>query len=346
MESMKTNLRQILRPVLEIRTVRKVLESKFLYRNFKEDARLFKKYAAAFEADAFKNKEANLILHYHALEKGMLFDKMKPGFGEYRIRKLHTILSDPEIIKNSSKSQVRVGYQVICRYYELHKEIKYDLKSLFSEEQYTFYKSVLREGYTEEFRAVLEWKKDQFYKDVHSDFINFAYSRKSVRSFTGEYIDEDLIRKVIELANTAPSVCNRQATNVYLIQDKSKIERILEIQGGFSGYEQNVNQLLIVTNDRRYYYTIGERNQLYIDGGIYLMNLLYALHYYKIGNCPANWGKNIKEEQPINDVVSIPLSEKIICIVPIGVVPNHFRTTLSQRRSVSENFIVVDAEIR
>lgn len=344
MESLKTNLREILRPVLDIRGVRKVLESNFLYRNFKEDARLFKKYSAAFNDVNFKNKEANLILHYHALEKGMLFDEVRPGFGEYRIKNLHTILYDPEIIKNSSKSQVRVGYQVMCQYYELHKEMKYNLESLFSDEQYLFYKSILREDYTDEFRAVLDWTRDEFYKDVHSDFINFAYSRKSVRNFTGEYIDEVLIHKVIKLANTAPSVCNRQATNVYLIQDKSKIKRILEVQGGFTGYEQNVNQLLIVTNDRRYYYTIGERNQLYIDGGIYLMNLLYALHYYKIGNCPANWGKNIKEEQPIYDIVSIPMSEKIICIVPIGVVPHHFRTTLSQRRLVSENLIVVDAE--
>ncbi|WP_270088420.1 nitroreductase family protein [Sphingobacterium sp. SYP-B4668] len=346
METFTTYLRELLRPILEINSIRKALESRFLFRNFKEDARLYQKYAAAFDADKFKNKEAHLILHYHSLEKGMLFNKMKGGFGAYRLKKLHAILTDPEIILNRSKSQVRVGYQVMCQYYELHRQAGYDLEDLFTYAQYNFYKSILGEDYTAAFRGVLEWTKDQFYTHVDSNFADFARSRKSVRNFTGEYIAEEVIRKVVELANTAPSVCNRQASNVYLIQDKIQIERILAVQGGFAGYEQHVSQLLIVTNDRRYYYTIGERNQLYIDGGLYLMNLLYALHYYRIGNCPANWGKNIKEELPINAVVSIPPSEKIICIVPIGVVPYQFKTTLSQRRVVSENLIVVDTDTK
>lgn len=344
METLKIYLRKFLRPVLAISSIQKKLESRFLFRNFNEDARLYKKYAAAFDANEFKNKEAHLILHYHSLEKGMLFNKMKLGFGAYRLQNLHRILTDPEIVANRNRSQVKVGYQVMCQYYELHRQAGYELKEAFTDAQYDFYKSVLKDDYTEAFRGTLQWTKDHFYTDVASDFLKFAHSRKSVRNFTGAYIAEEVIRKVVELANTAPSVCNRQASNVYLIQDKNKIKRILEIQGGFAGYEQHVSQLLIVTNDRRYYYTIGERNQLYIDGGLYLMNLLYALHYYKVGNCPANWGKNIKEELPITDVLSIPASEKIICIVPIGVVPQEFKTTLSQRRLVSENLIVVDTD--
>lgn len=134
-------------------------------------------------------------------------------------------------------------------------------------------------------------------------------------------------------------MCNRQASNVYIVEDKIKIDAILKIQAGFAGYTKNVNQLLIVTNDRKYYYTIGERNQLYIDGGIYVMNLLYALHYYEIGNCPANWGKTKKDEKQLSEVISIPESEKIMCLIPIGELNDNFKTTLSQRRAVVENFI-------
>src|SRR5690606_473096 len=112
--------------------------------------------------------------------------------------------------------------------------------------------------------------------------------------------------------------------------------KALDIQGGFKGYSENVSQLLIVTNDRKYYYTIGERNQLYIDGGIFLMNLLYSLHFYKIAHCPANWGKEIRDEDRLNKVIAFPESEKIICMIPIGIAVNQFKVTLSKRRNLSE----------
>ncbi|MBE8712359.1 nitroreductase [Sphingobacterium sp. KB22] len=339
---MKNLIRKILRPVLEIDGVKSYLLQRLLFRNYKEDAKLYREFAVAFNNNGIKNKEANLILNYHSLEKGLLFKDTKKGFGEYRIKNLHKILKDPEIVNNIDRSQIRVGYQVMCQYYEVHQKLNYNIDNVYTIEQYNFYKSVLDASYSTAFTGVIEFDKETFYKDVKSDFEKFAFSRKSVRNFTGEKIDVDRLRRAMVLANSAPSVCNRQASNVYLIEDKKKIDKILEIQAGFSGYTEHVSQLLILTNDRNYYYTVGERNQLFIDGGLFLMNLLYALHYYQIGNCPANWGKTIKEESPIQDVISLPKSEKIICILPIGVVDPEFKTTLSLRRTIDENFIVLD----
>jgi nitroreductase len=342
MEQIKEILRKLLRPLLEKQSVKNYLFKRLLDNNFKEDARLYKAYSVAFNTSGIKNKEADLILNYHSLEKGMLFQTMKKGFGEYRVRNLHRILNDPEIIKGVDRSQIRVGYQVMCQYYEIHQQLGFDLAELYTSEQYSFYKSVLSKSYSSDFSGVVNWTKDNFYVNGDADFRSFAFSRKSVRDFTGEKVAKDTLKEVIRLANTAPSVCNRQASNVYLVEDKKKIDRILAIQGGFSGYTENVSQLLILTNDRRYYYTVGERSQLFIDGGLYLMNLLYALHFYKIGNCPANWGKTVKEEAPLDTVIDIPKSEKIICLIPIGVVQDEFRTTLSLRRPDTENFIIID----
>jgi nitroreductase len=311
----------------------------YLILNYIEDWRLFKKYSIVFHKNDFKNKEADLILNYHSLEKGMLFSEMKKSFAPHRVTKLHQILKDKEIVANSNLSQVKVGYQVMCKYYELHKNKGYNISEIFNEEQYQFYKNILSENYSAEFSGILNWSKSKFFENSSKDFKDFANSRKSTREFTGEKIPDDILYNVIKLANTAPSVCNRQASNVYIVEDKRKIDEILKIQSGFAGYTKNVNQLLIVTNDRKYYYTIGERNQFYIDGGIYVMNLLYALHYYKIGNCPANWGKTSKDEKQLAKVITIPESEKIMCLIPIGELNNDFSTTLSKRRDVVENFI-------
>ncbi|WP_239992742.1 nitroreductase family protein [Photobacterium phosphoreum] len=108
-----------------------------------------------------------------------------------------------------------------------------------------------------------------------------------------------------------------------------------------NGYTENITQLLILTVDRNYFYSIGERNQLYVDGGMFLMNLLYSLHYYKIATCPANWGKTVKEEMKLDKIIDIPDSEKIICIIAIGIAEDTFKVTLSKRRDLEEVYRII-----
>ena len=341
LEKIKKILRPIYVPIIDYKSSF-LYKISYLFYNYLIDFKLYAIHSITFRKNNLKNKEADLILNYHSIEKGMLFKNMKKGFAEYRIRNLHKILTDPEIIQNVKKSQIRIGYQVVCKYYEIHQNLNYSIEYFYTSKQYDFYKKILAEQYQFSFEGVLNWNKNDFSDSTKKNFKEFAHSRKSVRDFTGEKIDLDLIRSVVELANTAPSVCNRQASNVYLIEDKEKIDKILKIQAGFTGYSKNVSQLLILTNDRKYYYTVGERYQFYIDGGLYLMNLLYALHYYGVGNCPANWGKTIKEEIAIRKVIDIPISEQIICLVPIGELKEQFRSTLSERRSISENFKILN----
>ncbi len=342
MSAIKNLIRKILSPILHNRNVENILKKRYLFRNYRDDAEKFHQYASAFNENDILNKEANLILNYHSLEKGMLFNKMKSGYGAYRINNLHKLLADPDVIDNIDRSQIRVAYEVMCKYYELQTFLGYEIEALFSKQQYEAYKSILGKLYNPEFEGVLHWNRSDFYKDIKSDFSKFSNSRKSVRNFTGELVEKRILEQVVELANNAPSVCNRQASKVYILEDKTKIDKVLKIQDGFNGYTGNVRQLIILTNDRRYYYTTGERNQLFIDGGIYLLNLLYALHYFHVANCPANWAKTTKEELPIYDVLDLPKSEKIICLIPIGVSTEEFRTTLSKRRTVDENLFFIN----
>lgn len=339
-EKIKKILRPLYVPLIDYKSSF-LFKISHLFYNYLIDFKLYATNSIVFRKIDFKNKEADLILNYHSIEKGMLFKNMKKGFAEYRIRNLHKILRDPEIIQNVKKSQIRIGYQVVCKYYEIHQNLNYNIEHFYTSEQYDFYKKVLADSYQFSFDGILNWNKNDFLDSTKKNFKEFAQSRKSVRDFTGEKIDLDLIQSVVELANTAPSVCNRQASNVYLVDDKEKIDSILKIQAGFTGYSKNVSQLLLLTNDRKYYYTVGERYQFYIDGGLYLMNLLYSLHFYGIGNCPANWGKTINEDKALRKIIDIPISEQIICLVPIGILKDEFRTTLSERRSLNENFKII-----
>lgn len=309
--------------------------------NYFQDLKLFYIHSNIFRIDSLEKIEATIILDYHSIEKGLLFKDMKPRFAEYRIKNLHINLNKDIIRSNINLSQINVAYQIMCEYYELHQKISFDISDYFTLEQYMFYKDSLKQSYSAIFKGAIDYQKEDFYKHNQQDFEIFSHSRKSIRNFTGEKIDVSIIKKAIKLSLNAPSVCNRQSSKVYLLENKSLIDKVLNIQGGMAGYTKNIHQLLILTTDRSYFYTVGERNQMFIDGGLFLMNLLYSLHFYKIANCPANWGKTVKEERMLEKYIKIPESEKIICMIPIGIAEENFRVALSRRRNVNEMFEII-----
>lgn len=304
--------------------------------NYINDFNLYRKYSTTFSVKGFENKESILILNYHGIEKGLLHEKIKPKFAKNRIKIINDLFDDNDILSRINESQVFIGCKIAMEYYDLHKKMEIDISDYFTEEQYLKYlkltKTIVNHDF---FSGVNKLDFKEFYAD-QTDFYHFSHSRKSIRSFTGEKIKFDTLKKVIELSNNAPSVCNRQASKVYLVEDKQKINECLKIQGGFTGFSQNVTQLLILTTDRSYFYLTGERNQLYIDGGIYLLNLLYALHFYKIAACPANWGKDFAEDNKVRKLIDIPKSEQVICMIPIGIAQEKISFTLSYRRTVDE----------
>ncbi|MFV5693023.1 nitroreductase family protein [Flavobacterium sp. LT1R49] len=317
------------------------LKKRTLTLNYFQDLKLFYIHSNAFRIDSLEKIEAIIILDYHSIEKGLLFKNMKPGFAEYRIKNLHQNLNKDVVKSNSTLSQINVAFQIMCEYYELHQKINFNISDYFTLEQYEFYKDSLKQSYSTIFTGAVDYQKDDFYQYNQQNFETFSQSRKSIRNFTGEKIDISIIKKAVKLSLNAPSVCNRQSSKVYLLENKQLIDEVLNIQGGMSGFTKNIHQLLILTTNRNYFYSIGERNQMFIDGGLFLMNLLYSLHFYKIANCPANWGKTIKEEKMLEKYIKISESEKIICMIPIGVAEDSFRVALSRRREINEIFEVI-----
>lgn len=308
-----------------------------LIQNTYEDGRLFYKHSMVFKQDTFNKIESKIILHYHGLEKGFLFSNFKYRFGQNRVAELISLLKIKEIVNNHQKSQIAAAYLSMCKYYEKHQESGVNISDFFKKDDYVFFKSLS----TLNFEITKSHNRESFFEKTSGNFFEFAESRKSIRTFTGDKIPIETIEKVIEIAKTAPSVCNRQPTKVYYLDDKPAIERVLFLQQGLAGHSEKISQLLIVVSDRNYFYSIGERNQLYIDSGIFVMNLLYGLHFYKIAACPAHWGFPIKHDKKIQKELNLSNSEKVICLIPIGIPPEEFRTTLSLRRENREILKVI-----
>lgn len=312
--------------------IRNTFDIYILIFNYYNDLKLFYNHSMVFKQNTFNKLESRIILHYHSIEKGFLHKDFKYRFGQTRVLALVELLKSEEVVKNHKKSQISAAYLSMCKYYEKHEANNVSISDYYSYDDYCYFKSL--SSLNDE--IIKRNTKTIFFDKNQSAFFDFSKSRMSTRSFTDEKIPIETIYEVIDLAKTAPSVCNRQPWKVYFTQNKEEVDNILEIQQGLKGYSEEISQLLILVTDRNYFYSIGERNQMYIDGGIFLMNLLYSLHYFKIAACPAHWGFTYIQDKKIQKLINLNKSEKVICLIPIGIPKEEFNTTLSLRRKNEE----------
>ncbi|WP_374120414.1 hypothetical protein [Mesorhizobium onobrychidis] len=85
---------------------------------------------------------------------------------------------------------------------------------------------------------------------------------------------------MVRLAQGAPSQCNMQATRVYLYQGRHQIDQILALQGGARGFSQSISNLAIVTSDTRAWRGSNQRNQIYVDGALFLMHSCWPRRHF------------------------------------------------------------------
>lgn len=88
-------------------------------------------------------------------------------------------------------------------------------------------------------------------------------------------------------------------------------------------------------------YNINELYQLYVDGGIYSMNLLYALHYLGVAAIPLTMAHKKSRTKLIKKRLDIPENEMPVLLIGVGSYKEQYKVAVSERKSFEEycNFI-------
>jgi nitroreductase len=183
--------------------------------------------------------------------------------------------------------------------------------------------------------------KIDYFKYVNAGFNEFSKSRASVRNYSDLDLPMTKIMAALDLARSAPSACNRQAWRTYVYSDKKKIKTILEYQGGNRGFGHLTSKLIIVTGELGVFSSTNERNQVFIDGGIYSMNLLYCLHFEQIAACILNCSFDYSKEEEIKRYCSIKSSEVLIAMISCGLPPEEFGIANSPRHNLDQTNTIV-----
>ncbi len=147
---------------------------------------------------------------------------------------------------------------------------------------------------------------------------DFFESRKSIREYALKAITQEDWDRVFALANWAPSSCNRQMWRTYYTDDPKVIRKALELQNGNAGFADKIPNLVVIAQDLRGLLYDRERNQQWVNGGIYLMALIYAMHSVGIGSCILNWSATREQDDALREMFNIRPEDTVITMLACG----------------------------
>lgn len=275
---------------------------------------------------------ANIIRNYHVIEKGLTMPERRLGFGKERLENL--IFDCQKYIKqyNSSDQQLQHAIDVVDEYKRLHEMGHYQLPSNLI----ILIDNLITYRIKYEIHNQIEISKDEYFLNVKNSFDKFSNSRSSVRNYSIEELSLDRILSALSLANNYPSACNRQTVRTYVYTDKEIISSILKVQGGNRGFGHLAQKLIVMTADLGVFISAAERNQAYVDGGIYAMNLLYSLHFNQIAACILNCSHAPEKDIEMRKLCGVKTSEVFIAMVSCGNPPEVFQIAKSKRHNLEK----------
>lgn len=299
---------------------------------FRHDLVRFSRYAGCYRWREKEAAKARMIMAYHVIEKGLTMPRRRFDFGHEAVLNLISIV-DEFNAKFGDDAQAQHAAGVVKAYKELHEVAGFRMDA-----NDPFWKTVLNfcKRYGVDVAVQKHFTKASFFADKSKSFPEFARSRHTVRHFVGNVADGDL-KSIIGLAMTAPSACNRQHVRVHCVSSAEKKAQVLALQHGNRGFGADADRILVVTVDLEDVRWAEERNDIYTNAGIFLMNLCYAIHYYGYGSCILNWSVDSVADKKLRHLLPTVLDrESVVVLVAVGSVPETFDVASSPRKALSE----------
>lgn len=274
-----------------------------------------------------------LTKYYHIVEKGLALPSPRLGFAQPKIL---DIIEKTKVYEQKSGTDELVLNirKTLSEYLTYHDSKSFELP----EELRAALTEFLYEYNGEGLGGLKYINKTASSPLSLTEFNEFSKSRVSVRDFSNETVDNNVLYSVVETAKSAPSVCNRQGWKVHHYNNKEDIKEILSYQNGNNGFTDTIDKLLIVTGDAKAF-TSYESNQIFIDGGLFSMNLLLAIHAAGLGACALNTCYPPFLENQVKKVAAISDSERLIMMIAVGCLKDLYGVAYSARNSTKDIFI-------
>jgi nitroreductase len=137
-------------------------------------------------------------------------------------------------------------------------------------------------------------------------------SRRSIRKFSGQAVDDDMLEQIIEAGTWAPSGLNNQPWKVAIIRDPSMRKTIAPLTR-YSNIIEGAPVLLALFLDTAAGY---DRTKDIQAMGAFIQNMLLAIHALGLGGV---WlGEILKNRETVSRIVTAPDTFELMAVIALG----------------------------
>jgi nitroreductase len=296
----------------------------------------FRKHSGAFPLrTSAQAQAARITKFYHMVEKGLALPSPRPGFGHYAIGEL-CVLLDSEIAQGVRAPHVGKALECLQAYADFNAANGGETPAAV----FHTLKQGAAAGIGCTSDAVKAVTREEIREATAFDVERFLATRFSVRQFAGGTIDRTTIEAAARMAQSAPSVCNRQSARVHVITDPARRAALLRFQNGNRGFGETASALAIITCDLTHFVEPSERYQAWVDGGLFAMTFALALHGLGLGSCFLNWSSPSDNDQRFRKAMPLGETETVITFLAIGTLPEQFTVARSPRKPLDDVLVL------
>lgn len=335
---MKEKIKKILKQIHLYNFAKRIVGKK---RNWDNNKRVESVLAeeTKYASDKYKSIDSLisvLKIKIHGIEKAFV-----KGSTNYKSleNQCFNILSDLEKVLSTGYSKetdiVREGIGIIHLF--LHEvNDRYDCSKVINALNKFIEKYQINESLSHNIQ-ILNVLKDIPFDGNFNTYKDFVCGRHSVRHFKQEQVKFEDVKDIVRIAQICPSACNRQSTKVYYLKNSEMMRSLFPDPI----VTKDIYNLLIVTVNKSYYST-SEVLQAWIDGGIFLESLVFAIHAKGLGACLFQCLKNTKKYYDVKNRIGIPENEDIVAFIGYGYLKDTYPVISSHRKEIEEVLMEVD----
>jgi nitroreductase len=268
---------------------------------------------ASLFAPKEKVKFYDIILLAHTVEKGLSQPSPRAGFGKPKIRQLLKLLYSTSW-SGSIQFAAEKAYGALLEYARWNNRNGYDIQDI-----HPLLNSFFQRCEAEGVRPNGGTKVLDLQSAAHPNTARDLLSRRfSGRIYSPKLVDDDLLSSVLSLAQRAPSQCNRQSVRVHCFRGRESVLPLLKLQRGAAGFDEYTPNLFVITSEMVAWSGANARNQAFVDGGLFSMQLSLACSSLGLISCPLNLAIGNLREFHIKRFAGIPQHERLIMMMSFG----------------------------
>lgn len=301
-----------------------------------EFLRLYKHFGAVKFKRSKQKFEADIIIRAHAIEKGLSMSNPRPGFGELRVKNLIELI-DLYLSVYKDESFVAFVFGILDAYFAFNRENNSINEKLLA--RYELIKDQKCSCPSLE-GGIIKLRRQDVLDRINQGFSQLVSSRYSIRDFSDERVDLELIIEAIEISKKTPSACNRQPWRVYVFRNEKLKRDLLKWQGN-KGFTDNIDTVIIVASSLNSFF-INEKHQAYVDGGLYAMTLIYALHSKGLGTIPMTLAMMESKSRKLYREFGLKQDEVPVLMIGVGKFKESYSVAISERKNINHYVTIIE----